>query len=222
MITDAKFPPICIDWDLQRRNSMQMQREAGRVPEEIEIDTDKIQEDVKEQLEREGGSLLKAIALTTALFAALAAVAALHAGGTVNEALVLKTEATRLQAEASDEWANYQAKGIKSAIREASESMWLAQGKQPPASLAEERQRYSREKLGIETTARAKERERDEKSAEADHLLHRHHRFADSVALFQVAIALGAVAALARYRVVWILSILLGLSGAGLFLATML
>ena len=87
------------------------------MPEEPEIETDKLDERIHEELEREGGSLLKAIALTTALFAALAAIAALHAGSTVNEALVLKTEATRLQAEASDQWADYQAKGIKSAIQ---------------------------------------------------------------------------------------------------------
>ena len=96
------------------------------MPEEVEIDTDKLDEEIKEQLEREGGSLLKTIALTTALFAALAAVAALRAGGTVNEALVLKTEATRLQAEASDQWAAYQAKGIKSAIQQTSEALWVA------------------------------------------------------------------------------------------------
>jgi hypothetical protein len=192
------------------------------VPEEVEVPTERIDEQIKEQLEREGGSLLKAIALTTALFAALAAVAALRAGGTVNEALVLKTEATRLQAEASDQWAAYQAKGIKSAIQRASESAWEAVGKQPPASFSEERERYAREQAEIERVARAKERERDEKSLEADHLLHRHHRFADSVALFQVAIALGAVAALARFRLIWLLSMLVGVVGAGLFLTTML
>ena len=192
------------------------------MPEEVEIDIDKLDDEIKEELEREGGTLLKAIALTTALFAALAAIAALRAGGTVNEALVLKTEATRLQAEASDEWAAYQAKGIKSAIQQASESMWIAQGKQPPASFADERQRYAHEQAELQQVARAKERERDEKSSEADELLHHHHRFADSVALFQVAIALGAVAALARYRLIWILSILLGISGLGLFLAASL
>jgi hypothetical protein len=192
------------------------------VPEEIEIDTDTLDEKIHEELEREGGSMLKMIALTTAVFAALAAVAALRAGGTVNEALVLKTEATSLQAEASDQWAAYQAKGIKSAIQLASESAWVALGKKPPASFSEERQRYEREQAELARVAREKERERDRKSAEADHLLHQHHRFADSVALFQVAIALGAVAALTRVRLVWYGSMVVGLCGAGLFLATIL
>ena len=102
------------------------------MPEEIEVETERIDEQIKEQLEREGGSLLKTIALTTALFAALAAVAALRAGGTVNEALLLKTEATRLQAEASDQWSAYQAKGIKSAIQQAAESSWIARANRRP------------------------------------------------------------------------------------------
>ncbi|HLI81397.1 MAG TPA: DUF4337 family protein [Candidatus Binataceae bacterium] len=192
------------------------------MPEEVEIDTDKLNEDIKEEIEREGGTLLKAIALTTALFAALAAVAALRAGGTVNEALVLKTEATRLQAEASDQWAAYQAKGIKSAILGESETLLTAQGKQAPATFENERERYRREQSDIENVARTREHERDEKSAEADELLHRHHRFADAVALFQVAIALGAIAALARYRIVWFLSMLLGVIGAGFFIGALL
>ncbi|MGZ3619540.1 MAG: DUF4337 family protein, partial [Candidatus Binataceae bacterium] len=153
------------------------------MPEEIEIDTDKLHEDIHEELEREGGSLLKMVALTTALFAALAAVAALRAGGTVNEALVMKTEATRLQAEASDQWAAYQAKGIKSAIQQASETAWLALGKQPPATFSQERERYARDQADLARIAHDKEHERDRKSAEADHLMHQHHRFANSVAL---------------------------------------
>ena len=192
------------------------------MPEEIEIDTDKLHEEIHEEVEREGGSMLKAIALTTALFAALAAAAALRAGGTVNEALVLKTEATRLQAEASDQWTAYQAKGIKSAIQRASESAWLALGKQPPASFDEERQRYAREQAQIAAVARDRERDRDLKSAEADHLMHQHHRFADSVALFQVAIALGAVAALTRVRMVWFGSMVVGVCGTALFFLTLL
>jgi hypothetical protein len=192
------------------------------VPEEIEIDTDKLHEEIHEESERQGGTLLKAIALTTALFAALAAVSALRAGGTVNEALVMKTEATRLQAEASDQWAAYQAKGIKSAIQRASETAWLALGKQPPASFSEERERYAREQAELAQVAHERERERDRKSAEADHLMHQHHRFADSVALFQVAIALGAVAALTRVKSIWYGSMTIGIFGTVLFFSTML
>ena len=188
------------------------------MPEGPELETEKLHEAIQEEMEKEGGGFLRAIALTTGVLAAFAAVAALQAGSTVNEALVLKTEATRLQALASDQWAFYQAKGVKTYIQAASRSAWEALGKEPPARFAEEAKRYGEEQAEILKEAKAKEKERDEKSREADHLLHTHHRFANTVALFQVSIALGALAALTRNRPVWAGSLALGLAGIGLFL----
>ena len=188
------------------------------MPEHPEIDTDSLRESIPEP---PAGALLRNIALTTAILAALGAVAALRAGGTVNEALVLKTESGRLQAEASDQWAYYQAKGIKSSVQETSRAVYLAAGKTPPANVEQTIQRYAAEQKAIEQAARDKERERDEKSKEADRLLEHHHQFANSVAFIQVAIALGAVAALTRNRLVWSGSMLLGVVGAGVFIATL-
>jgi hypothetical protein len=187
------------------------------MPEEPEVETERLHEAIHEELEREGSALLRRIALTTAVFAALAAVAALEAGDTVNEALVLKTEAGRLQAQASDQWAYYQAKGIKAAVRAAEASSWTAVGKTAPPTLAADQQRYAAEQADIQREARSLEQERDAKSREADELVGKHHRFASAVALFQVAIALGAMAALTRMRLLWFGSMLLGLAGAVLF-----
>ena len=184
------------------------------MPEGPEVETEKLHEAIKEELEREGGTFLRQISLTTALLAVLAALASLQAGATVNTALVLKTEATRLQSEASDQWAYYQAKGVKSAVQEASRTPWLAMGKEPPVQYAERMKRYGEEQTEIQNKAKEMERERDEKLRESDHLLHKHHGFANAVALFQVSIALGAVAALSRSRLVWIGSLLAG--GAGI------
>jgi Domain of unknown function (DUF4337) len=192
------------------------------MPEGPEVETERLHETIREELEHGGGKFLRSIALTTAILAAFAAVAALRAGATVNEALVLKTEATRLQAEASDQWAFYQAKGIKAAVAEASRTAWLAVGKEPPGEFAEKEKRYTGEQADIQKKARELEKERDAKSTEADHLLHRHHGFADAVAVFQVAIALGAVAALTRSRPVWLGSLLLGAAGIVLFAVTVL
>lgn len=192
------------------------------MPEGPEVDIDNLRETIHEEMEREGGRLLKGIALTTALLAAFAAIAALRAGATVNEALVLKTEATRLQAEASNQWTYYQAKGIKAGIQEATRAAWLANGKQPPGKHEETSKRYAEEQAEIQKEARAKEQERDAKSTEADHLLQKHHGFANSVAIFQVAIALGAVAALTRTRLIWFASLLLGMIGAAFFGLTLL
>jgi hypothetical protein len=60
-----------------------------------------------------------------------------------------------------------------------------------------------------------------DRACEADALIERHHRFANSVAFIQVSIALAAVAALRRNSAVWIGSILLGLIGASLFTLTL-
>jgi len=187
------------------------------MPEEAEVETEKLHEAIHEELEREGGAFLKRIALTTAVLAALAAVASLKAGATVNEALVLKTEATRLQAQASDQWAYYQAKGIKAAVEKASQSAWLAAGKSPSDESETRLKRYEEEQKEIERSAREAEKERDAKSREADELLHRHHGFANAVAFFQVSIALGAVAALTRIKPVWLASMLVGLIGIVFF-----
>lgn len=184
------------------------------MPEGPEVETENLHEAIKDELEREGGAFLKQIAITTAFLAVFAAIASLQAGTTINTALVLKTEATRLQSEASDQWAYYQAKGIKAAVQEASRTPWLAIGKEPPAQYTEKMERYGAEQAEIQRKAQEKERERDEKLKESDHLLHKHHGFASVVALFQVSIAMGAVAALTRSKMVWFGSLLTG--GAGL------
>src|SRR5262245_61805769 len=149
-----------------------MENARFHMPEGPEVETERLRESIKEELEREGGSFLKTIALTTALLAASAAVASLRAGATVNDALVLKTEAAQLQSEASDQWAFYQAKGIKAALQEASQTSWLAIGRSAPSKYAEKERHYSEEQAEILNKAKDLERERDAKAREADHLLH--------------------------------------------------
>jgi Domain of unknown function (DUF4337) len=189
------------------------------MPEEIEVDTDKLRETIDEEFERSdsgAAKLIRWIALTTAILAALAAIASLEAGATVNEALVLKTESTRLQSQASDQWAYYQAKGIKADVVQASATSWTAASKTPPPEIANQFARYSAQQDTIREKAKELESERDAKSHEADELLERHHHYAGAVALFQVAIALGAIAALTRVTPVWVASLLVG--GAGIVL----
>src|SRR5262249_12057748 len=191
-----------------------------RMPEAPEIDTHKMREQIAEEADR-GGTLLRRIALTTALLAVFATLAALKAGATINTALMLRTEGTRLQAEASDQWSFYQAKGLQAAVEEAARAAWLAAGKEPPSEDSGQREHHLAERKEIEAKAREKEQERDDKLVESDHLLHAHHGFANAVAIFQVSIALGAVAALTRSRVVWLGSLLLGVGGVVLLGVTL-
>jgi hypothetical protein len=188
------------------------------MPEEIEVDTDGLRETIDKEIEESGGGkFLRLTALTTAMLAALAAVASLKAGATVNDAILLKTESTQLQARASDEWTYYQAKGIKGAVASAAEQAWQAAGKPAPPALAAAVARYTAEQDTITGKAHALEHERDSKIEEADRLLEHHHAFASAVALLQVAIALGAVAALTRSRAVLGASWLAGGLGAVFF-----
>lgn len=182
------------------------------MPEEIEVDSDKLRETIDEEIHKEGSGFLRWISLTTAMLAALAAIASLRAGATVNEALVLKTEATRLQAQASDEWAYYQAKGIKAAVSKGELNAWAAAGKAPPAALTGEPARYTAQQDTIKIAASRLERERDDRSKEADALLSQHEWYAASVALLQISIALGAIAALTRSRLTWVGSVLTGVA----------
>ena len=190
------------------------------MPEEIEIDTDTLRETIDHEVERSDGRLLRLVALTTAILAAVTAVVSLHAGSTVNEALVLKSEATSLQARASDQWAYYQAKGIKGAIAASAATAYTAAGRATPDSLRVLPARYAADQSAIQAEARKLEAERDAKSVEADQLLSAHHYLAFAVALLQVAIALGAVAALTKQRTVLALSAVSGAAGIVLALRT--
>lgn len=184
------------------------------MPEVPEIETEKLHDAIREELERSGGDLLRRIALTTACLAALAAIAALQAGASANEALALKAEASRLQAEATDQWSHYQAKSVKAAVQEGIRASWAAAGKAAPAGIDDTLRRYAEEERGIAAKAEEKERERITREHEADRLMREHHRYASAVAFFQVAIALGAIAALTRVGLAWIGSLLVG--GAGI------
>jgi hypothetical protein len=192
------------------------------MPEEIEIDTDSLREKIAEQQEKHGGSFLRGISLTTALLAALAAIASLKAGATVNEALVLKTDATRIQAQASDQWAYYQAKGIKGAVAQSAINTWEAAGKSAPPRLSAETGRYTAQQDSITRKAVELEHQRDEKSREAEVLLSQHQIYAVAVALLQISIALGAIAALTASRLVWFGSVGLGAVGAILLVVPVL
>ncbi len=187
------------------------------MPEEIEIDTDKLRETIDEEIEHAGGAFLRWVSLSTAILAAVAAVASLRAGDTVNEALALKSDATRIQAQASDQWAYYQAKGIKGAVSRSTAATWKAAGRAVPPDLEATATRYDSEQKEIQVKAKELETERDAKEKEAGGLLEKHHHFATAVAFFQVAIALGAVAALTRVKLVWYGSLALGAAGIVMF-----
>ncbi len=194
------------------------------MPDEIEVETKELRDTITELREehakdsRDSG-WLRYVSLSTAFLAVIAAIAALEAGALVNEAILSKNEAVLKQAQASDQWAYYQASGVKA--NTAQYFVALVKGEiskaKEAASYAKDAKKYESKKTAIEVEARKLEAERDHSGAEANELMKRHETFALSVTFTQVAIALSAIAALTKSRVVWYLSSLVGLIGLFFF-----
>lgn len=198
------------------------EREGSDMPEgpELENELERLKESIDEEREeeREARGFLRRVSLSTALIAVVAALAALEAGSTINEALLKKNEAMAVNTEAFDGWAQYQAKGIKAAVLKTQKQMLISLDKAPPPVLDDDVARYQKEQNEISEKSRQREEEGRRDAEEAEHLVHRHHRYASSVALLQIAVALSAIAALARNRPMWILSLLIATAGAVAFL----
>jgi hypothetical protein len=186
------------------------------MPEHIEVETQELQDKIAEAHEesrRERGDWVRYVGLSTAILAVFAAIAALQSGSLVNEALIH-------QIKASDTWAQYQASREKTHIYTVAYNALVDQNAAPAkthvagAKTPAQRALEYRQKLDEETskqqqsTASAHELE---KTAEEE--LQRQHRFEYAVALIQIAIALGAVAALARLKSGWYASMVAGAIG---------
>lgn len=199
------------------------------MPEEIEVDTDQLQETIaelhKEREEREKEAKENAwtryISLTTAFLAVVAAVAALQAGSLANESLIAKNESILRQSQASDQWSYYQAAGIKSNTAKQTAAILTAlPGHTADAGTVWEKDsaKYEQRKEKAMEDAKEFEKQRDEKAEEAEAMLKHHEIFALCVTCTQVAIALSAIAALTKRRAVWYISMLAGAIGLVLFL----
>jgi hypothetical protein len=186
---------------------------------ELEREFDRLNESLHEANEeaKEGGRFLRSVSLSTALIAVIAALAALEAGSTVNEALLKKNAAIASRTEAFDGWAQYQAKGIKAAVLAAQKQILISMDRVPQTSLDADLARYQKEQGDIAGANRKLEKISAGETDEAEHLIHRHHRYAASVALLQIAVALSAIAALARNRGMWMLSLVIAALGAAVF-----
>ncbi len=90
--------------------------------DDVDVGTDRLQDDIAERrreaaeearAERRRPRWLDALAVSTALFAVLAAIAALEAGNYANEALFAANAGVLRQTQAVDAWSEYQADSIK-------------------------------------------------------------------------------------------------------------
>lgn len=170
------------------------------MPEEIEVPTEHLHEKMEEEAHH-GGKWIARVAVSSALLAVCAAISALLAGHYANDAMLEEMQAT-------DQWALYQAKGIKASVVQSRIETLDALGKTASAEDRAKPEKYEHEQKEIKDKADELEHESSE------HMIH-HGAFARAVTIFQIAIALGAIAVLAKRPKLWWLS--LGAGAGGLF-----
>jgi hypothetical protein len=192
------------------------------MPEE-DLETAELKERVEEGAEKaleEGGGGPRwtlYLSLSTAIIAVFAAIASLQSGANSNDAILEKNEAVLGEAKASDQWAYYQAKGVKSSLAKAEGELAGASNAALAARAMEEAKRYKSEQDEIEKKAHELEKKVEESNERAERFLERHHRFALSVTMFQVAIALSAIAALTRRKALWWVGLAASAIGLAMF-----
>jgi hypothetical protein len=181
------------------------------MPDDIEVETDKLQEQVDDAREEAGGERavpwLRYVGLGAAVFAVVAAVSALRAGDLINEATID-------QIKASDTWSEYQAARGKEHMYSIAVDNMTDSGSKNTARLRAYRGEVASE-VSKENTLQTEARRLEEESVTE---IGRHHAFEYAVALLQVAIALGAVGALARSRPAWYVSLAAGFVGVVFFI----
>jgi hypothetical protein len=180
------------------------------MPEEIEIPTEHLHEEIQEKAEEKKDKWTLYVALSTALMAVLAAVAGLLAGHHANEALIERVKA-------SDQWNFYQSKNLKQEIAINTDQILHALGKTDTSvrDHAADIARYERDKAAIK-----KEAEEAEKESEAH--LDKHVPLASAVTAFQIAIAISAISILTRRKNLWFGSLVLTAVGIVFFILGLL
>jgi nitrate reductase NapE component len=205
------------------------------MPEEPEVETTDLQDAIDEihqdRAEREAeearSKWTRYVGLATAIFAVFAALGALQSGSLVNEAMIE-------QLKSSDAWNEYQADKEKAHQYVLQVNAMIDAGTAPEP--VGHKSNTGKIKAGVRMSPgqrlaeyldeidkeNAKTTDLNKKATdlanESKDLLEHHHRFAFSVTGIQVAIALGAVAALTKMKWIWFVSLVFGLFGVVLFI----
>jgi hypothetical protein len=148
---------------------------------------------------------IMAAAMTAACLAAFAAV-------TGALATTHLTEATHRRLESNDKWAFYQSKSLKNYLLETKGEILAALDHVPPASDLKKMEQYDLEKRQTRAEAEALE------ALSMQHLK-AHETFEIAATMFHIAIAMVAIAVVARRRFFWYGSIVLGTAGVVFFSA---
>jgi hypothetical protein len=177
------------------------------MPEEIEVPTEHLHEHMHEEAEERGGWIAR-VAVSSAILAVLAAITALLASHHSDEAILEQMKAT-------DQWSYYQAKSIKLAVLQNDLDQRKEDGKPVVPERAKKVDEYQADMKEIQNKGHELE-----ESSEA-HMQH-HVWLARGVTAFQIAIAMGAIAVLAKRQKLWLVSLALGVLGTAGLIAGLL
>lgn len=156
---------------------------------------------VEEAAEKDGQGLAQKIALMTAILATVGALVSYQSNSAQNEAMFLKNQSILKQAKASDQWAFYQAKSVKSHLDEAMAT--LATDPDVKARFTADKTREDKEKVVIQSEAQKLQDESRQLGEASDAKLRPHERLALALSALQIAIALAAITVLTKRR--WLL-----------------
>lgn len=156
---------------------------------------------MEDAAEKDGQGLAQKIALMTAILATVGALVSYQSNSAQNEAMFLKNQSILKQAEASDQWAFYQAKSVKSHLDEAMAT--LATDPDIKARFTAGKTREDKEKVMIQSEAQKLQDESRQLGEASDAKLRPHERLALALSALQIAIALAAITVLTKRR--WLL-----------------
>lgn len=140
--------------------------------------------------------LAQRIALVTAILATIGAILSYQSGANQNQAMFLKNESIRKQAQASDQWAFYQASSIKQHIAEDMAS--IAGNAQQRAKLLARAKHEASKKTKIMEAAERLQRQSLAFNERSERVLRPHERMALGMTLIQIAVALASITVLTR------------------------
>ena len=159
-------------------------------------------------------SWTKYVSLWMIIIAVFAAFATQKGAGFSSATIKQLNEATFNQAQASDQWAFFQAKGIKQSLYERELEQHVGAKAPTDTLLVAKVRKYDTEKKGISATAVGFEKARDQARIGSTLSADRARKLGLAATLFQIAIALGGVCMVMKMKSLWFASMVPGVAGA--------
>lgn len=165
---------------------------------ETEFEVPSPHEKAVEQAAEEERGFSQKVALMTAVLATVGALIGYESGSAQNESMVLKNESILKQAQASDQWAFYQAKAVKEYVGDATAA--AAVEPSVKARFEASRAKESAEKDVVRAEAERLQAQSRKLGEESEAKLRPHERLALALTCVQIAIALAAITVVTRRR----------------------